>query len=58
MGNQTTVKDLSMGGALAIWISGTLKYYQPDLMNSMPGAEAALAVFLTGLFAYIKKPAK
>lgn len=54
MGNKTTVKDVGIGGAFACLIVGVLGFYQPDLMNSVVGAESALTVILTAGFAYLK----
>lgn len=56
MGNETRVTHVAVGGAFAAIIAGVMKFYQPALMNAIPGAEAALAVILTAAIAYIKKP--
>lgn len=57
MGNQTTVRDVSIGGALAMLLIWLLSYYCPDLAASLPaGGEAAIALLISSAFAYIKEP--
>lgn len=57
MGNMTTVKDVSIGGALAMLFLWLLSYYCPDLAASLPaGGEAAIGLLITSVFAYIKEP--
>lgn len=57
MGNQTTVRDVSIGGALAMLLIWLLSYYCPDLAASLPaGGEAAIALLITSGFAYFKDP--
>lgn len=55
MGNNTKVSHVAVAGAFAAITSGVLKFYQPELMNAIPGAEAALAVILTGTIAFFVK---
>lgn len=57
MGNMTTVKDVSIGGALAMLFLWLLSYYCPDLAASLPaGGEAAIGLLITTSFAYLKEP--
>lgn len=57
MGNMTTVKDVSIGGALAMLFLWLLSYYCPDLAASLPaGGEAAIGLLITTAFAYFKEP--
>lgn len=57
MGNQTTVRDVSVGGSLAMLCVWLLSYYCPDLAASLPaGGEAAIGLLITTAFAYIKEP--
>ncbi len=53
---QTNLKDLSLGGAIAVLICGVIGYYEPELLDAIPGAEAALTVIITATFAYLKEP--
>ena len=56
MGNETTVKDLTIGGALATLVIWLVGFYQPELMASLPiGGEAAIAVLFSGIFSWFKK---
>jgi hypothetical protein len=57
MGNQTTVRDMSIGGALAMLVIWLLSYYCPDLAASLPaGGEAGIALLISSAFAYVKEP--
>lgn len=56
MGPKTNIKDLSIGGAIAVLICGLIGYYEPDLLTAIPAAESALTVIITGLFTYLKEP--
>lgn len=57
MTNQTTVRDVSIGGSIAMLSIWLLSYYCPDLAASLPaGGEAAIALLITSGFAYIKEP--
>lgn len=56
MGNKTTVKDLSIGGALACLLLWVLGYFTPEFAKALPiGGEAAIAVVFSGLFSYFKE---
>lgn len=58
MGNKTTVKDMSIGAAIAMLLVWLASYFWPDLMETLPtGGEAAIALLVTGLFSYIKPEA-
>ena len=57
MGNQTTVRDVSIGGALAMLAVWLLSYYCPELAASLPaGGEAGIALLISSTFAYFKEP--
>jgi hypothetical protein len=57
MSNQTTVRDVSIGGALAMLVIWLLSYYCPDLAASLPaGGEAGIALLISSTFAYFKEP--
>lgn len=59
MGNMTTVKDVSIGGALAVITLWLVGFFCPELVASLPaGGEAAISLLFTSLFAYFKEPAK
>lgn len=59
MGNQTSVRDVSIGGALAMLTVWLLSFYCPDLAASLPpGGEAAIALVITTSFSYYKEPRK
>lgn len=55
MGNQTKVTHVAVAGSIASILSGVLSFYQPDLMDALPGSEAAFAVILTAAIAYFVK---
>lgn len=55
--NETTVTDLSIGGALALILLWILGYTAPDFTAALPtGGEAAIALVITAMFSYIKEP--
>lgn len=56
MGNNTKVTHVAVGGAFATILAGVMRFYQPELMAAIPGAEAAFAVVVTAIIAYIVKP--
>jgi hypothetical protein len=59
MRNQTTVTDVSLGGAVALLVLWVLGYFQPEFVETLPtGGEAAIALVITALFSYIKEPRK
>lgn len=59
MGNKTSVKDMSIGGALALVLLGALSYFDPDGAKNLPiGVEYAFGMILTTIFAYFKDPEK
>jgi len=56
MSNKTTVKDMGLGGALALIILWILGFYQPELVSSLPiGGEAAIALVIAAIFSYFKE---
>lgn len=56
MNNQTTVTDLSIGGALALLLLWVLGYFSPSFVSQLPtGGEAAIALVITAIFSYVKE---
>lgn len=56
MNNKTTVKDMSLGGALALLFLWTLGYFAPDFTSTLPtGGEAAIALVISAIFSYWKE---
>ncbi len=57
MSNQTTVSDVSIGGAVAMLVLWLLAYVHPDLVSSLPtGGEAGIALLISAGFGYLKEP--
>lgn len=55
MGNNTKVTHVAVGGAVATVLAGVLRFYQPELLAAIPGAEAAFAVIVTAGIAFAVK---
>lgn len=57
MGNKTSVKDMSLGGAIALLFLAGLSYFDPEGAKALPiGLEYAAGMVFTAIFAYFKDP--
>ncbi len=55
MGNTTKVTHVAIAGACSYLLVNVLAFYQPLLMDAIPGAESALTTILTVAATYLKR---